>query len=155
MRNRFLISIVALVAVPGFSRAGFAQTDAKTAAKNNEVSPRDFSGVWMSTVFRTGANGPSARIHEAPDTFLQPWALAKLNAEPLYLRRDLTESHTVVGSPDQGVSCSQIALTDFITKLKPIEIGQTPQEENDAFQKTLIDPMWKGVQVPGAAPNGK
>lgn len=131
MRNRFLIPIAALLAVLGFSSAIFPQSNPKTTVKpadkvkSNDASvpPRDFSGVWMSTAF---SNGPSARIHEPPETFLQPWALAKLNAEPLVLRRDLPESHLVAGR-DQDVSCSQIALTDFITKLKPIELVQTPQ----------------------------
>jgi hypothetical protein len=131
MRNRSLISIIALAAALAFSSAIFAQTDTKTAAgatnkgKSNDVPvpPRDFSGVWMSTAF---AKGPSPRIHERPETFLQPWALTKLNAEPMALRRDLPESHDAAGR-DQDVSCSQIALTDFITKLKPIEIVQTPQ----------------------------
>ena len=150
MRNRFLISItaiVALVAVLGFSRANFAQTDTKTAAKNTEVSPRDFSGVWMSTARSNNAekNGTSARIHEAPETFLQPSALAKLNAEPLYLRRDLLVSTDVVGSPGQPVLCSQIALTDFIEKAKPLEIVQTPQrifmffEYEHTYQEIWMD----------------
>jgi hypothetical protein len=272
MRNRWLGSMIVLVGVFFFAGPVFAQTDAKTAA--TPVSPRDFSGVWASTAFsgeaiKSGAH--DAHINEAPETFLQPWALAQLKTEPLYLRKDLYASHTEVGSADQPVLCSQIALTDFITKVKPLEFVHTPQrifmifeyqhtfrtiwmdgrplpkdpdpsyfgesvgrwegntlvvetvgfndrtlingmphsdaahlverytrkgknieftftaddskaytkpftvgpmeleghpdwtilenfclqEDNDALQKALIDPMWKGVPVPGAAPNGK
>jgi hypothetical protein len=134
MGNRFLSSIVVLMAVLAFSRGIFAQTDAKTAAqaiyagKHHEgsVPPHDISGVWMiGTDFRS-----SQHINEPPSTFLQPWALAKLNAEPIVLRKDLPEGHAGGGTAlgrDQDISCSQISLTDFILKQKPIEIVQTPQ----------------------------
>ncbi len=125
MRNRWLGSMIVLVGVFFFAGPVFAQTDAKTAA--TPVSPRDFSGVWASTAFSNDAvkKGVDAHIHEAPETFLTPAYLAKLKAEPLYLRRDLFESHTEVGSVNQPVLCSQIALTDFITKVKPVEFLQT------------------------------
>jgi hypothetical protein len=141
MRNRFLNSIVVLVAVLAFSRAIFAQTvaqigtqtDAKTAAKaiyagkhhEGSVPSHDISGVWMvSEDFRFSP------IHERPNTFLQPWALAKLNAEPMALRKDLPAGHAGGGTAlgrDEDISCSQISLTDFITKQKPLEIVQSPQ----------------------------
>ncbi len=133
MRKRFLNSVVALVVTLAFARAIFAQTDAKTAAqaiyagKHHEgvVEPHDISGVWM-----VSANFRSSPTHEPPNTFLQPWALAKLNAEPIALRKDLPGGHaggdTALGR-DEDISCSQISLTDFITKQKPIEIVQTPQ----------------------------
>ena len=77
-----------------------------------------------------GAGFKSSGIHEPPSTFLQPWALAKLNAEPIVLRKDLPAGHaggdTALGR-DEDISCSQISLTDFIIKQKPIEIVQTPQ----------------------------
>src|SRR5579862_4098642 len=128
MRNRWLDSMILLVGVFCFTGAVFAQTGAKTAAK--AVSPRDFSGVWASTAFSGEAikgTAHTAHINEAPETFLQPWALAALKAEPLYLRRDLYESHAEVGSANQPILCSQIALTDFITKVKPLEFVHTPQ----------------------------
>ena len=137
MRHRFLSSIVALVAVLCFSPAVFAQTPPPTDAKNaNEaiysgkhhegsVPPHDLSGVWMVT-----ENFRFSPIHEPPNSFLQPWALAKLNAEPMALRKDLPGGHaggsTALGK-DEDISCSQISLTDFVTKQKPIEIVQTPQ----------------------------
>jgi len=136
-RWRRLSSIVALVAVLAFSRPGFAQSPAQTDAKaanqaiysgkhhEGSVQPHDLSGVWMvSEDFRFSP------IHEQPSSFLQPWALAKLNAEPLSLRKDLPGGHAGGGTAlgrDEDISCSQISLTDFITKQKPIEIVQTPQ----------------------------
>lgn len=133
MRNRFAISVVALVALPAFSSASYAQTDAKTAAKaiyagkrhEGSVPPHDISGVWM-----VGEDFRFSPIHEPPDAFLQPWALAKLNAEPMALRKDLPGGHAGGGTAlgrDEDISCSQISLTDFITKQKPLEIVQTPQ----------------------------
>jgi len=105
MRSRFLTSIVALAALFAFSRAIFAQTtpspDPKAAnqaiysGKHHEgsVPPHDISGVWMvSEDFRFSP------IHEAPNTFLQPWAVAKLNAEPLSLRKDLPGGHAGGGT---------------------------------------------------------
>ena len=72
----------------------------------------------------------SVPIHEQPSTFLQPWALAKLNAEPLSLRKDLPAGHagnvSAIGK-DQDISCSLINLTDFFNKQKPLEIVHTPQ----------------------------
>ena len=137
MRRRCLSSIVALLAVLYFSRATFAQAPATSDAKSaNEaiysgkhhggsVPPHDFSGVWM-----VGANFRFSPIDEPPNSFLQPWALAKLNAEPMALRKDLPGGHagseTALGK-DEDIRCSQISLTDFITKQKPIEIVQTPQ----------------------------
>ena len=146
MRYRFRSSIIALVAVLACSRVVFAQTNAKTDAKTDAqtnaktanqaiyagqhhdgaVPPHDISGVWMASAgFES-----SSRIHEPPATFLQPWALAKLNAEPIALRKDLPAGHgggdTALGT-DQDISCSQIGLTDFIIKQKPVEIVQTPQ----------------------------
>jgi hypothetical protein len=133
MCNRFLSAIVALVVVLVFSPASFAQTDAKAAnqaiysGKHHEgsVPSHDLSGVWMASEdFRFSP------IHEPPSSFLQPWALTKLNAEPMALRKDLPGGHaggdTALGR-DEDISCSQISLTDFITKQKPIEIVQTPQ----------------------------
>jgi hypothetical protein len=137
MRHRFLGSIAALVAVPCFSLAAFAQApaapDAKSAneaiylGKHHEgsVTPHDLSGVWM-----VGDNFRFSPIHEPPTSFLQPWALAKLNAEPMALRKDLPAGHAGTGTAlgkDEDIRCSQISLTDFITKQKPIEIVQTPQ----------------------------
>ena len=91
---------------------------------------------------------PISPIHERPDSFLQPWALAKLNAEPIALRKDLPESRggggTTIGR-DEDVSCSQISLTEFITKRKPIEIVQTPQrifmffEYSHTFREIWMD----------------
>jgi hypothetical protein len=133
MCNRFLSAIVALVVVLVLSPASFAQTDAKAAnqaiysGKHHEgsVPPHDLSGVWMvSEDYRFSP------IHEPPSSFLQPWAMTKLNAEPMALRKDLPGGHaggdTALGR-DEDISCSQISLTDFITKQKPIEIVQTPQ----------------------------
>jgi hypothetical protein len=137
MRHRFLSSIIALVAVPCFSLTIFSQApdsgDAKGAneaiysGKHHEgsVPPHDFSGVWM-----VSENFRFSPIHEPPNSFLQPWALAKLNAEPMALRKDLPGGHaggTTALGRDEDISCSQISLTDFITKQKPIEIVQTPQ----------------------------
>jgi len=138
MGNRVLTSVVALVAVLAFSRVIFAQTEPQTDAKSaaqaiysgkhheGSVPPHDISGVWMiGPDFRS-----SQQTHEPPSSFLQPWALAKLNAEPIVLRKDLPEGHAGGGSAlgrDEDISCSQISLTDFITKQKPIEIVQTPQ----------------------------
>ena len=137
MRHRFLSSMVALMAALGFAPAIFAQAaappDAKSAnqaiysGKHHEgsVPHHDISGVWMvSEDFRFSS------IHEPPSTFLQPWALAKLNAEPLSLRRDLPAAHggsTTALGKDQDISCSQISLTAYITTQKPLEIVQTPQ----------------------------
>jgi hypothetical protein len=141
-------SLVVLIALLSFSAATLAQSntkasgqsDAKSATpdpkalnqaiysgKHHEgsVKPHDLSGVWMvSEDFRFSP------IHEAPNTFLQPWALEKLNAEPMSLRKDLPGGHaggTTALGKDEDISCSQISLTDFITKQKPIEIVQTPQ----------------------------
>jgi hypothetical protein len=134
MGNRFLSVIVALAAVLAFSCAGFAQTDPKTlnqaiySGQHHEgsVPPHDISGIWMAAAGFESAS----RIHESPESFLQPWALAKLNAEPIYLRKDLPAGHAGGDTPigrDQDISCSQISLTDFIVKQKPMEIVQTPQ----------------------------
>jgi hypothetical protein len=137
MRHPFLSSIVALVAVLFSSLATFAQApaaaDPKSAnqaiysGKHHEGSapPHDLSGIWMvAEGFRFSP------IHEPPASFLQPWALAKLNAEPLALRKDLPQGHagnTTALGKDEDIRCSQISLTDFITKQKPIEIVQTPK----------------------------
>jgi hypothetical protein len=135
--RRFLISIFALVAVLTFSSAELAQTTGTQSAESKSavftgthhegsVPPHDISGVWMISPGRNS----SARFHEPPSSFLQPWALARLNAEPIALRKDLPASHAGTGSAlgkDETISCSQISLTDFITKQKPIEIVQTPQ----------------------------
>ena len=137
MRHPFLITIAALAALPGFSMAARAQAQAAPDAKKaneaiysgthhaGQVPPHDFSGVWMApNAYR------SVAIHEQPGTFLQPWALDKLNAEPLALRKDLPAGHagnvSALGK-DQDISCSQINLTDFFTKQKPLEIVHTPQ----------------------------
>lgn len=137
MRHRFLSSIVALVAGLGFAPAIFAQTaappDAKSAneaiysGKHHEGSapPHDISGVWM-----VSENFRFSPIHEPPSSFLQPWALARLNAEPMSLRRDLPAAHggsTTALGKDEDISCSQIGLTAYITTQKPLEIVQTPQ----------------------------
>ncbi len=137
MHHRFLSLIVALVAVLCFSLAIYAQAPAPVDAnsaneaiysgKHHEgsVPPHDFSGVWM-----VSENFRFSPIHEPPNSFLQPWALAKLNAEPMALRKDLPGGHaggTTALGRDEDISCSQISLTDFITKQKPIEIVQTPQ----------------------------
>src|SRR6202051_1239430 len=137
MRDRFLTSILALLTLLALSRALFAQTtapaDPKAAnqaiysGKHHEgsLTPHDLSGVWMvSEDFRFSP------IHEPPNTFLQPWALAKLNAEPMALRKDLPAGHAGGGTAlgrDEDISCRQISLTDFITKQKPLEIVQSPQ----------------------------
>jgi hypothetical protein len=45
------------------------------------------------------------------------------------LRKDLPSGHAGGGTAlgrDEDISCSQISLTDFITKQKPVEIVQTP-----------------------------
>lgn len=120
-----------------WSLAVFAQASAPPNAKSaNEaiysgkhhegsVPPHDLSGVWM-----VSENFRFSPIHEAPESFLQPWALAKLNAEPMSLRKDLPAGHaggTTALGKDEDISCSQISLTDFIIKQKPIEIVQTPQ----------------------------
>ena len=161
MRHRFMGAIVALAAVLCLSRAAFAQAPAAPDAKSaNEaiysgkhhdgsVSPRDFSGVWMAP-----DNFRSAPIHEPPSSFLQPWALAKLNAEPMSLRKDLPQGHagneTALGK-DRDISCSQINLTDFITKQKPLEIVHTPQrifmffEYSHTFREIWMD----GRAIPG------
>jgi hypothetical protein len=155
MHHRFPSSIVALVAVLCFSLAIFAQapapTDAKSAneaiysGKHHEgsVPPHDLSGVWM-----VSENFRFSPIHEPANSFLQPWALAKLNAEPMVLRKDLPGGHagrdTALGR-DEDISCSQISLTDFITKQKPIEIVQTPQrifmffEYSHTFREIWMD----------------
>ncbi|MGA7793691.1 MAG: hypothetical protein WCA19_11685 [Candidatus Acidiferrales bacterium] len=155
MRHRFLSSILVLVAVLCYSLTIFAQASAPTNAKSaNEaiysgkhheglVSPHDLSGVWM-----VSENFRFSPIHEPPNSFLQPWALAKLNAEPMALRKDLPGGHaggeTALGK-DEDISCSQISLTDFITKQKPIEIVQTPQrifmffEYSHTFREIWMD----------------
>lgn len=137
MPHRFLSSIIAPVAVLCFPLAVFAQAqapgDAKKAneaiysGKHHEgaVPPHDLSGVWM-----VSENFRFSPIHEAPNSFLQPWALEKLNAEPMALRKDLPAGHaggTTALGRDEDIRCSQISLTDFIIKQKPIEIVQTPQ----------------------------
>lgn len=137
MPHRFLSSIIAPVAVLCFPLSVLAQAQAPSDAKKaNEaiysgkhhegaVPPHDLSGVWM-----VGENFRFSPIHEPPDSFLQPWALAKLNAEPMALRKDLPAGHaggTTALGKDADIQCSQISLTDFITKQKPIEIVQTPQ----------------------------
>ena len=137
MRGRFLSSIVAPVAVLCFSLAAFAQApssaDSKAAnqavyqGKHHEgsVPPHDLSGIWMVT-----GDFRFLPIHEPPKSFLQPWALAKLNAEPVALRKDLPQGHagdaTALGK-DDDIRCSNIGLIDFITKQKPVEIVQTPK----------------------------
>jgi hypothetical protein len=81
--------------------------------------------VWM-----VSENFRFSPIHEPPNSFLQPWALAKLNAEPMALRKDLPGGHaggTTALGRDEDIRCDQISLTDFIIKQKPIEIVQTPQ----------------------------
>ena len=134
MRSRIWSCILVSGGLMAFSCVVFAQTNTKTAAKEiysgkhheGTVQPHDLSGVWMASAGFESA----ARIHEAPNTFLQPWALAKLNAEPIYLRKDLPEGHAGGGTGlgvVRDISCSQISLTDFIIKQKPIEIVQTPQ----------------------------
>lgn len=137
MRYRFLSSIAALIVLPCVSIAMRAQTPAAPDAKKaneaiysgthheGKVTPHDFSGVWMAPdKYRF------APIHEEPSTFLQPWALAKLNAEPMALRKDLPAGHagnaTALGK-DTDISCNQISLTDFFNKQKPLEIVHTPQ----------------------------
>src|SRR4029077_5481105 len=90
-----------------------------------KVPPHDFSGVWMAPdAFRV------LRINEQANSFLQPWALAKLNAEPASMRKDLPAGHagnTTALGKDEDISCSQFNLTDFFTKQKPLEIVHTPQ----------------------------
>jgi len=137
MRHRFLIAIAAFVAFPAFPAATHAQAQATPDSKKaneaiysgthhqGKVPPHDFSGVWMAPdAFRV------MRINEKPDTFLQPWAMAKLEAEPPSMRKDLPAGHagnaTALGK-DQDISCSQFNLTDFFTKQKPLEIVHTPQ----------------------------
>jgi hypothetical protein len=156
MRNRFLSAIFVLAAVLAFSRVSIAQIDPKAAnqaiysGKHHEgsVKPHDLSGVWM-----VSENFRFSPIHEQPASFLQPWALVKLNAEPIALRKDLPAGHaggdTALGR-DADISCSQISLTDFITKQKPIEIVQTPQrifmffEYEHTFREIWMD----GRQLP-------
>jgi len=156
MRNRFLSAILVLAAVLAFSRVSIAQIDPKAAnqaiysGKHHEgsVKPHDLSGVWM-----VSENFRFSPIHEQPASFLQPWALVKLNAEPIALRKDLPAGHaggdTALGR-DEDISCSQISLTDFITKQKPIEIVQTPQrifmffEYEHTFREIWMD----GRQLP-------
>jgi hypothetical protein len=137
MRPGFRSSLAAVLVLPCFSFALFAQVPAAPDAKSanaaiysgkrheGEVPPHDLSGVWMVT-----GDFRFSPIHEPPASFLQPWALAKLNAEPMALRKDLPAGHagseTALGK-DEDIRCSQISLTDFITKQKPIEIVQTPQ----------------------------
>lgn len=133
MPKRILSSVVAVAAVLALPRASFAQTDPKAAqqaiysGKHHEgpVPPHDLSGVWM--IRQDFRFSPT---HEPPNSFLQPWALAKLNAEPMALRKDLPGGHaggdTALGR-EEDISCSQISLTDFILKQKPIEIVQTPK----------------------------
>jgi hypothetical protein len=137
MSDRFLSSVVVLLAVLTLSSAALAQTTATQSAESKStvftgthhegsVPHHDISGVWMIS---PGGNS-STSFHEPPSSFLQPWALAKLNAEPIALRKDLPEAHAGTGSAlgkDANISCSQISLTEFITKQKPIEIVQTPQ----------------------------
>ena len=137
MGPRFISSIVLLAALSCFPIQMHAQsTAAPDAKKANEaiysgthhkgsVPPHDFSGVWMAP-----DSSRFAPVHEQPSTFLQPWALAKLNAEPMALRKDLPAGHagnTTALGKDQDISCSQINLTDFLTKQKPLEIVHTPQ----------------------------
>ena len=123
MPNRCLGLMTALVGVFVFAGTAFPQT----ASKNNgaAMDPHDLSGV-----FQASGSGV-VPIHEKPETFLQPWALKELNAEPIALRKDLPQSEgggeTTIGANEGDISCSQISLTTFITKAKPIEIVQTPQ----------------------------
>src|SRR5579872_1586871 len=99
MRHRLLVSSV-LAVLPCLSIAMHAQVQAAPDAKKanaaiysgthheGKVPPHDFSGVWMAPdAFRV------SRINEQPSTFLQPWAMAKLEAEPLALRKDLPAGH--------------------------------------------------------------
>jgi hypothetical protein len=155
MRHRFLSGVVALPAVLCCSLATFAQApappDAKSASeaiysgKHHEgsVPPHDLSGVWM-----VSENFRFSPIHEPPSSFLQPWALTKLNAEPMSLRKDLPAGHagnTTALGKDADISCSQISLTDFITKQKPIEVVHTPQrifmffEYSHTFREIWMD----------------
>jgi hypothetical protein len=155
MRHPFLSPIIVLVAVLCFSLTIFGQapvlTDAKSAneaiysGKHHEgsVPPHELSGVWM-----VSENFRFSPIHEPPSSFLQPWALAKLNAEPMALRKDLPGGHaggTTALGKDEDIRCSQISLTDFITKQKPIEIVQTPQrifmffEYSHTFREIWMD----------------
>ena len=136
MANPLPILAVALAAAAAFPHAASAQNaapmDPKAAnqaiysGKHHEgsLNPHDLSGVWMvSEDFRFSP------IHEEPGSFLQPWALEKLKAEPTSLRKDLPTGHAGGGTAlgrDEDISCSQISLTDFITKQKPLEIVQTP-----------------------------
>jgi len=156
MRNRFLSVVFVLAAVLVVSRVSIAQIDPKAAnqaiysGKHHEgsVKPHDLSGVWM-----VSENFRFSPIHEQPASFLQPWAMVKLNAEPIALRKDLPAGHaggdTALGR-DADISCSQISLTDFITKQKPIEIVQTPQrifmffEYEHTFREIWMD----GRQLP-------
>jgi hypothetical protein len=126
MPNRCLGSMIALGGVFVFAGAVFGQTGAKTAKNNGaSVDPRDISGVFQAT------GSGITHINEPPETFLQPWALKELNAEPIALRKDLPQSEgggeTTIGANEGDISCSQISLTTFITKAKPIEIVQTPK----------------------------
>jgi len=149
MRNRYLHKIAALAAMLVLSGPAFSQTGSSAGSKTatqttpapdarsanqaiysgthhaGSVPPHDIAGVWMiSEDFRFSPT------HEPPSSFLQPWALEKLNAEPIALRKDLPESHagsaTALGK-DEDVNCGQISLTDYILRQKPLEIVQTPQ----------------------------
>lgn len=155
MRLGFLWPIFALVAVPCSAIVVLAQAPAPTDAKSaNEaiysgnhhegsVPHHDLSGVWM-----VSENFRFSPTHEPPESFLQPWALAKLNAEPMALRKDLPGGHaggTTALGKDDDIRCSQISLTDFIIKQKPIEIVQTPQrifmffEYSHTFREIWMD----------------
>jgi hypothetical protein len=87
------------------------------------VPHHDISGVWMiSEDFRFSPT------HEPPSSFLQPWALKLLNAEPVGRRQDLPQSHagsTTGLGRDQDISCNNISLTFEIINQKPIEFVQT------------------------------
>ena len=80
--RRFVNSFLALMAVLTFSPAGLAQTTATQSAESKSVlftgahhegsvPHHDISGVWMISPGRNS----SARFHEPPSSFLQPWAL--------------------------------------------------------------------------------
>jgi hypothetical protein len=128
---------VAIAALFAFSGVALSQASAPTDAKSanqaiysgthheGTVPHHDVSGVWMiSEDFRFSP------IHEPPSSFLQPWALARLNAVPIALRQDLPQSHagsTTALGRDEDISCSNIRLTFEIINQKPIEIVQTPQ----------------------------
>lgn len=137
MRDRFCNVVVVVTATLAFSGAAFSQASAPPDAKarnqaiysgthhEGAVPHHDLSGVWMiSEDFRFSPT------HEPPSSFLQPWALARLNAEPIQLRQDLPQSHagsTTGLGRDEDITCSSPRLTFEILNQKPIEIVHTPQ----------------------------